>query len=202
MGHGTASTATATSSLDQGSLVARAQDGDLAAFDELVQRYSSRLYRYAYSMLGNRQDAEDALQDTLVRVWRFLPELTSVDAFGAWTYRALTRQCFTLLARRRAQRTEAYAADSLAVLADGQRPGPGPTEEDPADHVVSRQRLEELTRLVHLLPPEQRACWLLREVQGHSYGQIAAVLGVPESTVRGRLARARERLAEGMTSWR
>ncbi len=109
--------------LDEPTLVARAQDGDLAAFEALVDRYQGPLFRLARRMLTNHTDAEDVVQDSLIAIWR-------------------------------------------------------------------------------RLPPRQRACWLLREVHGRSYPEIAAILAITDTAVRGQLARARAGLARGMSSWR
>lgn len=186
--------------LDEATLVGRAQNQDVEAFEELVRRWESRLYRYAYSMLGNRQDAEDALQDTLVRIWRALPALSAPEAFGRWAYRALTRRCLDALTGHQRQRTELQAPDELAVTVEAHQGGPAST--DPAHSTQARHRLEELTRQVQQLPPGQRACWLLYEIHGRTYHEIAAALSVPESTVRGRLVQARKQLAKGMMAWR
>ena len=88
--------------LDEGSIVARAQDGDLAAFEHLVLTYQSRLFRLAYRMLNDRGEAEDIVQETLTTSWRGLPMLADVDAFGGWIYRLATNKCLDLLRKRSA----------------------------------------------------------------------------------------------------
>lgn len=190
------------SELDEDTVVARAQDGDVGAFEELVKRYENKLYRYAYGMLGNRQDAEDALQDTLIRAWRGLPDITTTGAFSGWVYRIMTRRCLDVLARRKAQRTDAVDPQQLPDTAPSHDSVAPPTASDPATATQARQQMEELAALVQRLPPGQRACWLMHEIQHRPYREIAVALSVPESTVRGRLAHARTRLSEGMTSWR
>lgn len=187
--------------LDEDTLVGRAQDGDVDAFEELVTRYEARLYRYAYGMLGNRHDAEDVVQNTLIRVWRALPSLTIRGAFGGWVYRIASRRCLDLLQQSATRRTDARAPEELPESAEAAHAIGPPPPADPAQVAEKQGQLDELARLVQLLPPEQRACWLLREVQGRSYIEIAQALSVTESTVRGRLVRARARLAEGMQSW-
>lgn len=175
--------------------MARSQDGDLDAFAEVVARYEGRLYRYAYHMVGHRQDAEDIVQDTMIRAWRGLPALTAPGAFGGWVYRIAFRRCMDVLHRAETRHTEPCAPEELPA----QPRDSGPA--DPAAHAEVRGQMEDVARLVRRLPPEQRACWLMREVQQHSYGEIAQALAISESTVRGRLARARATLAKGMTPW-
>lgn len=187
--------------LDQTTLVARAQDGDLAAFEELVIRYENRLYRYAYGMLGNRADAEDVLQDTLIRVWRALPTLTTPDAFSGWAYRIATHRCRDVLARRQFRRTDPVDPYQLPENATAYPGGSAAVPPDPATATETGHQMDELSRLVQRLPPDDRACWLLCEIHQRSYREIAAALSIPESTVRGRLVRARKQLAKGMSSW-
>lgn len=188
--------------LDEDTLVARAQDGDVDAFEVLVLRYEGRLYRYAYGMVGNRQDAEDVIQDALIRAWRALPTLTTQGAFGGWLYRITSRRCLDLLQRTASRETDPWAPEEMP---DSTTPrdtvGPQPPA-DPASATETAHQMDELTRLVHQLPPPLRACWLMREIQERPYREIAQALSISESTVRGRIARARAELAKGMMSWR
>lgn len=192
---------TDTSGLDEPTLVSRAQDGDTESFDQLMSRYEGRLFRYAYGLVGNRQDAEDVLQESWIRVWRALPSLGASAAFGGWTYRIVTHQCMNLLKRLGSRRTDPIDAHQLPESGPGQLSGRPTTGPDPETAAQTRLQLEDLVQQLHRLPPEQRACWLLREVHEHSYREIGLALSVPESTVRGRLAQARGNLAKGMSSW-
>jgi RNA polymerase sigma-70 factor (ECF subfamily) len=188
--------------LDEDTLVARAQDGDVDAFEQLVVSYEGRLYRYAYNMVGNRQDAEDIVQDTLIRAWRALPTLTTNGAFGGWLYRIASRRCLDLLQRAGSRETDPWAPQEIPEsTAVHDTVGPR-SPSDPAAVTETQHQLDELTQLVHQLPPPLRACWLMREIQERPYREIAQALSVSESTVRGRLARARAELAKGMMSWR
>ncbi|MGX5357523.1 RNA polymerase sigma factor [Kocuria sp. KH4] len=188
--------------LDEDTLVARAQDGDVDAFEVLVVRYEGRLYRYAYGMVGNRQDAEDVVQDALIRAWRALPTLTTPGAFGGWLYRITSRRCLDLLQRAGSRETEPWAPEEMPdSTAPRDTVGPRPPS-DPAAATETAHQMDDLTRLVHQLPPPLRACWLMREVQERPYREIAQALSISEATVRGRIARARAELAKGMMSWR
>lgn len=191
-----------TAALDEDTLVARAQDRDVEAFEELVIRYENRLYRFAYGMVGNRADAEDILQESLLRTWRSLPSLTVSGAFSGWVYRITTRQCLDLLARRQTRATDPFAPEDFPHSTGSHDALAPPGSPDPVAAAETRHQMEELTHQLQHLPPGQRACWLLREVHQCSYHQIAAALSIPESTVRGRLTQARTQLAKGMTPWR
>lgn len=192
------------SQLDEGTVAALAQDGDLAAFERLVDLYQGRLYRLAYRILGDRGEAEDVVQDTLIAGWRVLPELERATSFGGWVYRTATNRCLDILRRRTAHPESSIdesttGMDGLAVALDI-RTG-GNRGMDPHHAAEVSAELESLNRALALLPADLRACWLLREVHDQSYEQIGAVLRIGPATVRGRLARARERLAEAMTQW-
>lgn len=186
--------------LDEGSIVARAQDGDLRAFEHLVNVYQGRLFRLAYRMLNDRGDAEDVVQEALTASWRGLPMLQDVRAFGGWVYRLATNRCLDVL-RKRSARTELVIdpEDILTISADG---AGSDQLSDPAYEAERTARDDSLTAVLNTLPPEQRACWLLREMHGRSYAEIGVTLKISAAAVRGRLARARHQIAEGMSEWR
>ncbi|MDQ6740187.1 MAG: RNA polymerase sigma factor [Actinomycetota bacterium] len=187
--------------LDEGSIVARAQDGDLAAFEQLVIAYQDRLFRLAYRMLNDRGEAEDVVQDALTAAWRGLPMLQDVRAFGGWAYRLATNRCLDLLRKRSAHPETITDLEDLRSATEF-RTTYGPAGSDPAYEAETAARQDSLTALLNTLPPEQRACWLLREMHGRSYAEIGATLKISQSAVRGRLARARHEIAEGMSEWR
>ncbi len=186
--------------LDEGSIVARAQDGDLRAFEHLVNSYQNRLFRLAYRMLNDRGDAEDVVQDALTASWRGLAMLQDVQAFGGWVYRLATNRCLDVL-RKRSTRSEHLTdpEDILSINADG---AGSDLLSDPAYAAERTARDDSLTAVLNTLPPEQRACWLLREMHGRSYAEIGVTLKISPGAVRGRLARARIQIAEGMSEWR
>ncbi|MCC9197223.1 RNA polymerase sigma factor [Arthrobacter sp. zg-Y820] len=182
------------SGLDEATIVARAQDGDLAAFEHLVETYQGRLFRLAYRMLNDRGEAEDVVQDTLTAGWRALPGLDRSGAFGGWVYRTATNRCLDVLRRR-----SAHPEDSMDSA--GLWPALAVQSGDPHRNAEIAAEFECLSRALAALPPGQRACWLLRELHDQSYAEIGAALGISPVTVRGRLARAREKLAEAMIQW-
>ena len=175
--------------------------GDASAFEQLVRAYEGELFRLAYRMLGDRGEAEDAVQETFVVVWRQLPTLVDPPAFRAWIYHIATRRCLNVLQRRSRQRTDVTRSDDFEAETRTQAPvhdrGVGP--EAAAQATAVRQSLEQV---LATLPPEQRACWVLNELHDLTYPEIAFAIGVPLSTVRGRIARARQNLAKGMAAWR
>lgn len=202
--------------LDEATIVARAQDGDLDAFEWLVSAYQGGVFRLAFRMLGDHAEAEDVVQETFIAAWRNLPTLTAPQAFIPWLYRSATNKCFDVLRVRQRRPVDAVPFDD-----DGGPDGPdslhwvegGPGSrmltalgsravQDPALRHETEAQMQALADLLQTVPAGPRACWLLRDVHEFSYAEIAVIVQLPESTVRGRIARARRFLAEGMQPWR
>jgi RNA polymerase sigma-70 factor, ECF subfamily len=192
--------------LDEGTIVARAQDGDAEAFEYLVDAYQQKLFRLACRLLGDRAQAEDVVQETLVAMWRKLPLLASPGAFGGWLYHVATNRCLDILRKRSTHPEEPTEAEELQRCADARpdtrTPASRTLRGDPAYEAEMSAQLHDLASALETLSPDLRATWLLREMHGHSYTEIAAILKITEPTVRGRLARARQHLAERMNPWR
>ncbi|WP_079195957.1 RNA polymerase sigma factor [Streptomyces sp. CB03578] len=179
------------SDLDDSVLAVRACEDDDEAFAILVRRHSSHLLALAQHLLGNRADAEDAVQEAFLSAWRQLPEFRHGASFGTWMYRIVTNRCLNVLRRPRPVSLDAVAEPPAA---DSGSSPPRVAETDAATAALVEALME--------LRPELRACWVLRELHGLHYDEIARVLGASEQTVRGRLSRARRALMEAMRPWR
>src|SRR3954471_14843074 len=124
-------------------LVTRVLHGDVNAFGALVEGYRDRYARYAFHMLGNREDAEEALQDAFTRAYRSLARCEDPERFAAWLFRILVNRCRTLGARR-GRRGRTFIVDDTALL------------EAAVDHPADRGAWrEEIDRALHRLRPEQ-----------------------------------------------
>ncbi|SEB97249.1 RNA polymerase sigma-70 factor, ECF subfamily [Streptomyces sp. 2231.1] len=180
------------SDLPDGVLTVRAAEGDEDAFAVLVRRHSRPLLTLAYYMLGSAQDAEDAVQDAFVSAWRRLPDYHHRAEFRTWMYRITVNRCLTMRRRRR----PTFPLDAATEpAADNDWSSPAGVAEQEAAAAALVCALGELEA-------GQRLCWILRELQGLSYEEIAHVTHSSEPTVRGRLFRARQLLKEAMASWR
>jgi RNA polymerase sigma-70 factor, ECF subfamily len=180
----------AYAALDDATLVVRAREGDVTAFEDLVRRYRVPVYRIAVRILNDPCSAADTAQEAFVTAWRRLPEVRAEQAFAAWLYRiAVTRAVSTLRTVR-----PYVSLDETAAARDR---FPGPEEHALADGLATALRCA-----LNHLTPEQRACWILREMEGLSYEEVATVLHTTPGAVRGRLHRARPQLAEELKRWR
>jgi RNA polymerase sigma-70 factor, ECF subfamily len=168
-------------------LVRAAQNGDVDAFEELVRRYQTSIYRVALRMLGSRADAQDAVQETFVRAWRALPRFRHDSAISTWLYRIVTRRALDRIASRRSTGT----LDEVEVEA-------GP---DPAQAAEHQERLRAIRRAIAKLPPDQRAAIVLREFEGLSYQEVAQVLGASVPAIKTRIHRARLTIIQQTSSW-
>ncbi|RZQ65191.1 RNA polymerase sigma factor [Amycolatopsis suaedae] len=184
-------TGTTAPPLDDVTLVSRAREGDTAAYEQLVRRYQGPIYRLAVRMLASTGDAEDVVQEVFLAAWRALPRLREDAAFVGWLYRTATNRCLNLIRGRK----------PTAEVELDEAPSPR-TDIRPEDAAQVSAQLSALADALQRLTPEQRACWLLREVHGRSYQEIAEVVGSGETAVRGRISRARAQLAEVMKPWR
>ena len=163
-------------------LVLRVRAGDTGAYAGLVARYRDRLGRYAVHMLGNREEAEEALQDAFVRGYRSLARCNDPARFGAWLYGILVNRCRTAGARA-ARRGRMFVHDEIA-LNGASLPSAAPRAEF-ADSV--RWALARLT-------PEHREAFLLKFVDDLEYEEMARVTGAGISALKMRVKRAREQL--------
>lgn len=173
-------------------LVVRAGEGDEEAFEVLVRRHGPGMLRLAARLLGNRTEAEDAVQESFVSAWRKLPEFRGSAAFGTWIYRIVTNRCLNVLRARR----PVAGLDSVPDLAAPEH------QASPARAAESHAAAAALAKATAELSPEQRVCWVLRELDGLSYEAIAETIGISQEAVRGRVFRARRYLTEAMGAWR
>jgi RNA polymerase sigma-70 factor, ECF subfamily len=178
-------------------LTDRARDGDARAFEELVRRHQQAMYAVALRILADPDDAEDATQNALIAAWRQLPAFRAQARFSTWMYRIVTNHALNQL-RRRAARSET-SLDAVE-LEPGQQPVAW--SDDPYRHSETSALMADLRAALAALPEPQRVCWLLREVDNCTYREVATITATSLDTVRGRIYRARQQLAEAMASWR
>ncbi len=164
-------------------LIARAQAGDLAAFEEIMRLHERQVLSTALRMLANLQDAQDAAQETFLRLYKSLSKISDAQEIRPWLYRVTVNICNDEHRARRRRQT-------------GPLSGPEPVSPalDPEAtwHESERSRLVEMA--LKTLPQKERAAVVLRDVQGLSTREVARILGTAEVTVRSQISVARGKL--------
>ncbi|MBL8984379.1 MAG: RNA polymerase sigma factor [Gemmatimonadetes bacterium] len=167
---------------DDAAIVARVLAGDTGAYAILVAKYRAQFARYAVRMLGSREDAEEALQDALVRAYRSLAKCDDPERFGSWLFRILANRCRTT-GTRRGRREKTFVRDEGALL--------DAAHEHPAERAAWR---EEIDRALARLDAEQREAFLLKHVEDLGYEEMSELTGVGVSALKMRVKRACERM--------
>jgi RNA polymerase sigma-70 factor (ECF subfamily) len=163
--------------MKDGEAISRVLSGDVSAFEHLVERYYDHCLRYATSVLGNRQDGEEVVQDAFVRAFRGLRDYEHRDRFEAWLFRIVVNRCRTkgaATSRRREVPTSAEI-ESMAV----------------ARHVGDPLTRHAVRQAVASLPPDHREAFLLKYVEGFDYNEMAHMTGASISALKMRVSRAR-----------
>jgi RNA polymerase sigma-70 factor, ECF subfamily len=156
------------------------------AFDLIVPEYKDRVFRLAYSILKDRAGAEDAAQETLVRVWKALPGFDGRAQLGTWIY-AITRNTCLMELRKRRRTVSLDDPDSHEAQVAAASIATGPASDPERDNLL---------RLVEALPPNQQQAVRLFYLEDRSYDAVAEALGMPLGTVKNLLFRARRKLME------
>ncbi len=176
--------------LPETELIRLSQAGDPAAFDRLAEAYSRRIYNIGLRMLGNREDAADMAQETLLKVYRNLPRFRGDSSFSTWVYRIGVNTCRDMLRaayRRREMSFSDFGEDDQSQqdfeIAD--------YSQMPEQVFLEQEGQRYLTALLNGLTPKYRLVAVLRELSGLSYQEIADIANISVGTVKSRLNRAR-----------
>ncbi len=165
-------------------------DGELtAAFERTVLEYEKSVYNYALSILCHQEDAEDAVQETFLRLWRAYER--GADISAAYVFRT-ARSCAVDIARRKRRRPTVSLTD-----ADGYEAELPDTDPDsrPGEYFERRRKCRAVWSAINSMPLCDREVLVMRDINGLAYSDIAAALRLPVGTVKSRIYRARERLA-------
>jgi len=179
--------------IDDQALIERCRNGDVAAFEPLVEKYRDRVWRLAFNVLRDAEEARDVAQEAFIRAWQALPSFRGQSAFYTWLFR-IVMNVATDRARQRAARGRAFGTERIPeedwdrVMVD-QSPGP-------AEAARRAEERERIGRALAALPEHHRTIIMLSDLQGLSYREIAEVLDVPMGTVMSRLHNARKRLRD------
>jgi RNA polymerase sigma-70 factor (ECF subfamily) len=176
-------------------LVERVQRGDKRAFDLLVAKYQRKLFRLLSRLIRDPAEIEDVAQEAFIKAYRALPNFRGESAFYTWLYRIAinTAKNYLVAQGRRAPTQTETEIEDAENFEDGEALR---TEDTPERMLLSKQVAEAVNRAIERLPEDLRTAIVLRELEGLSYEEIAVSMNCPIGTVRSRIFRAREAVAE------
>ena len=173
-------------------LIRRAQAGDEMAFQGVVEQYQSKVFSIIYGILRNHNDAEDIAQQVFTKVYFSLKNFDFRSSLLTWIYKITVNECYDYL-RKKKVRKLVYESDFTEE--DAQRmehSEPARDKRPPVDVTLAQRDL--VMKLLARLPQEERNLLLLKEVEGHSVEELAAMTGINENTIKVKLFRARQKL--------
>lgn len=171
-------------------LISRAAKGDASAFNELMTQYERKMYSICYRMCQNHEDAQDCLQEAMLRVYRAISGFKGQSSFSTWLYRVTMNSCLDELRKRKNK--QSTSLDNL--LESGW--SPSDESDTPEHHAVASEKKRALHQAISELPEDMRSAIVLRDIEGFSYEEIADSLGINVGTIKSRISRGREKLRE------
>lgn len=181
-------------------LVRATREGDISAFEQLVLRYDRKLFRIAHNITHNREDSEDAVQESFLRAFQSLDGFREQAQFSTWIYRIVVNVC--LMKLRKSNRSKETTLENEAQNFEGAVPL------DVADWAPNPEQLFQaselrsiLTKGLQRLNPVFRAVFVLRDIEGFSIADIAEIVGASSPAVKSRLFRARTRLRQFLSGY-
>ena len=179
--------------MDEQTLIQKAQAGDPYAFEELIESHQKQIFSIAYRIAGNPEDASDMTQEVLVKVFKNLKHFQGNSKFSTWLYRVATNTC--LDEQKKARRHTSYSLDAELTTEDGSLAtdlaDSGPTPEESYEKKTLQKAVNDG---IAKLNDEHKKVLILRDIQGFSYEEIAAILNCSDGTVKSRINRARANL--------
>tara|TARA_R100001039_G_C1852370_1_gene113199 strand:- start:2073 stop:2588 length:516 start_codon:yes stop_codon:yes gene_type:complete len=162
--------------------IRRAQAGDRQAFHQLYQQHIGRVYAVCWRLLGDRQKAEDASQESFIKVWQSLPDFKGDSSFATWLHRIATRTAIDCWRRdKRLSFVEPATVDGLA-------------EQGGQTTAVENADGRDLEQAIQRLPPQAKAVFVLFALEGYRHNEIAVLLGIAEGSSKAQYHRARHLL--------
>ena len=167
-------------------IIIEAKKGNLAAFRLLVENHQTFVYRVAFRLLSNKEEAEDAVQECFIRVWKNLKRFNVNKKLTTWLYCIITNLCYDRL--RRAQRRNkglSYHSTDLSLLEDNN---------NPEKIFNNKHLLGIIKKLVYTLPPKQKIVFILRDLEDRDINNVADILNLSHKSVKSNLYFARKQL--------
>lgn len=180
--------------MDEKKLIEQLKTGDETAFNEIVERYSKKLYFLCLKMLQNEKDAEDTVQTVFLKAYLNISKFEEKSSISTWLYRIGVNVCTDVIRKRKKEQiTSLYATNSEEEEFSLEIPD---EKENVEKTVLEHERKEALYRAIQTLKPNQKRFIILRDIEGLSYDEIAEILRLNVGTVKSGINRARKALLE------
>lgn len=184
---------------EDAALVVCSKSGDLTAFEQLISRYDRKLYRIAYHIVRNADDAKDVVQDTFIKVFQNIGRFQAQSRFSTWIYRIVVNQSLTVLRKRtrKAETVESFSAEN-----EEEHGLPFDLSEwrlNPEEEYRQTELRQLLTRLLNDLRPALRVVFIMHDIEGLTLREVAEALSLTIAAVKTRSQRARLHLREQLT---
>ena len=185
--------------LDEAALIRAAQDGDHAAFEQLVRAYDQSVLRLAMNLLRSPEDARDIYQETFLRVFRSLRSFRFDCSFHTWLYRIATNLCLDQLRKRKVRKEEPPVLHTAEGPLDRMDAMPEErVDGDPQRHLFSGQVRKRVAEMLDELTPRERMVFELKHYQGLRLRRIGEILGTTEEAAKNCLYRATQKMRSGL----
>lgn len=172
-------------------LVEALKSGSRKAFDSLYEQYKNMAFKTAYFITGNRQDAEDAVQETFIKVWTGSGALRENSGFKAWMMRILTHDAYRMAKKRKRE----FPDDELVFEMEDR------TDTSSLEHIMRKEEAMQISAAIKKLPVKQRTVVVLYYYNALSVKEIAGTLGITTGTVKSRLYTARNRIGKELAAY-
>lgn len=173
-------------------LLRKIKDGDVASFELLIKDYQVYAYNIAYRMMGNEEDAKDAAQEALIKVYKSIHKFKETSSFSTWLYRIVMNTCKDELKKRK---EKVLSLDKEMETDDGTMSREIGDESLNPSKIVERNEVSHVVQeAINTLPDANKMVIVLRDIQGLSYEEISQVIKEPVGTVKSRISRGRNQL--------
>lgn len=176
--------------MDEQKLISRVVKGDASAFNELLGMHEKKMYAVCLRICTNPEDAQDCLQEAMLRIYRSISSFKGQSSFSTWVYRIAMNTCLDELRKKKNKQTTSL--DGLLDMGWS----PSDDYDTPEHHTIAAQKRSAIQNAISDLPEDMRSAIVLRDIEGFSYEEISGMLGINVGTIKSRISRGREKLRE------
>ncbi len=182
-------------------LIKESQNGSIESFEKLIDKYQLLAFNIAYKMIGNREDASDAAQEALVKVFKSIKKFKGDSSFSTWLYRIVTNTCIDMT--RKNNKLKTYSLNNPIETEDGNIEREVRDEGNLPEDICEKKEInQKLHRAIGKLPEKYRVVIILRDIEDFTYDEISEITNITLGTVKSRISRARLMLKEILTEER